>query len=314
MKEWQSADGLWGEFQSEFSVVPDCGTCVVQFCSLDPYSKIISKNYCQSNNLYYIYKFGFMVYKEIKFGAVVQNWRMRQKKQMLKSSPRPVQSSSQVPSAKRYSAHRERQQRRILAAAQELFDKRGFDKVTLAEIVKATGIRPMTLYEYFANKDEIIWALVEEYHHQTNIEFQERLKDVGGNTLAKITAMLEAFGQELIDHPERVRFQAQFDAMYGRDGDVGRLLAIEDKFSPDRMKVFTDLISDGIGDGSLREDLHPKLTIHAVLNSVIGTQRRLASLGNKVEKEYGQPISELFRESVRVILLGLAKPKPRKPK
>jgi hypothetical protein len=45
--------------------------------------------------------------------------------------------------------------------------------------------------------------------------------------------------------------------------------------------------------------------MHAVINAVIGAQRRLASLGKKVEQEYGQPIDRLFRETIRVILLGL---------
>jgi hypothetical protein len=34
-------------------------------------------------------------------------------------------------------------------------------------------------------------------------------------------------------------------------------------------------------------------------------QRRLASLGNRVELEYGQSVDRLFRETIRVILLGL---------
>jgi hypothetical protein len=45
--------------------------------------------------------------------------------------------------------------------------------------------------------------------------------------------------------------------------------------------------------------------MHAVINAVIGAQRRLASLGERVESEYGQPIDRLFRETIRVILLGL---------
>ena len=48
--------------------------------------------------------------------------------------------------------------------------------------------------------------------------------------------------------------------------------------------------------------------MHAVINAVIGAQRRLASLGNKVELEYGQPIDRLFRETIRIILLGLRAP------
>ena len=65
-----------------------------------------------------------------------------------------------------YHAHRERQRRRILAAAEELFDIRGIDRVPIADIVAAAGIRASTLYEYFSNKDEIVWTLVEELMRQ----------------------------------------------------------------------------------------------------------------------------------------------------
>ena len=119
--------------------------------------------------------------------------------------------------------------------------------------------------------------------------------------------MLEALGDELTEHPERVRFQAQFDAMYARDWSVELMLAIEDKILPDRLKNLADLIREGIADGSLRSDLDPELTMHSIFNAVISTQRRLAALGQRVEKEYGQPIQLLFQESIRIILLGLRK-------
>jgi hypothetical protein len=52
--------------------------------------------------------------------------------------------------------------------------------------------------------------------------------------------------------------------------------------------------------------------MHAVINAVIGAQRRLASLGTRVEQECGQPVDRLFRETIRVILLGLQAKKQRK--
>ena len=98
---------------------------------------------------------------------------------------------------------------------------------------------------------------------------------------------------------------AQFDAMYSHDWPVERLLKVEAENSKTGRGVFRDLIREGIADGSLRSDLDPDLTMQAVINAAIGTQRRLASLGNKVELEYGQSVDKLFRETIRVILLGL---------
>ncbi|HYK34779.1 TetR/AcrR family transcriptional regulator [Alloacidobacterium sp.] len=204
-----------------------------------------------------------------------------------------------------YHAHRERQRRRILTAAQELFDRRRIDRVTVAEIVTATGIRASTLYEYFSNKDEIVWALVEEFMAQSSDSIRKSIDDISGPALAKITALLQALENELVDHPARVRFMAQFDAMYAHDWSVERLIAVEDKIIPGRFELLAVLIREGIADGSLRPNLNPDLTMHSVLNAVIGAQRRLASLGNRVEEEYGQPIELMFRETARIILLGL---------
>ena len=204
-----------------------------------------------------------------------------------------------------YHAHRERQRRRILAAAEELFDIRGIDRVPIADIVAAAGIRASTLYEYFSNKDEIVWTLVEELMRQSSTSVLEAVEEATGPALARITALLEAFGNELVNHPQRVRFMAQFDAMYARDWSAERLLALEDRLFPGRFEPLSNLIRDGIADGSLRPDLNPDLSMHSVLNAVVGAQRRLASLGNRVEQEYGQPIEVLFRETVRILLLGL---------
>ncbi len=215
--------------------------------------------------------------------------------------------TSAAQSTRSYHAHRERQRRRILNAAEGLFNERGIDRVTLAEIIAATGVRPSTIYEYFSNKDQIVWALVEEYFKQSHEVLRERYEQSTGQTLAKIGTMLEALGDELVEHPERVRFQAQFDAMYARDWSVELMLAIEDKVLPDRLRNLADLVREGIADGSLRSDLNPALTMHSVFNAVISTQRRLAALGDRVEEEFGQPIQLLFREAVRIILLGLRK-------
>jgi len=112
---------------------------------------------------------------------------------------------------------------------------------------------------------------------------------------------------------------AQFDAMYARDWPAERLLTLEGQIYDQGFEVFRKLICEGIADGSLRSDLDPDLTLHAVINAVIAAQRRLASLGNKVELEYGHPIDRLFRETIRIIVFGLratghsntSKPSPR---
>ncbi len=64
------------------------------------------------------------------------------------------------PTRRTYDFHRERQRQRILDAAEKLFDERGIDRVTMADIVSAAGIRASTLYQYFSNKDDVVWGIL----------------------------------------------------------------------------------------------------------------------------------------------------------
>ena len=208
-----------------------------------------------------------------------------------------------------YSSHRERQRRRILDAAEALFIQHGIDRVTIADIVNRAGVRASTIYAYFANKDEVVGALVAECFAES-VEPASRAMASGRNALEKITALLEFMAVTLSRDAAKVRFMAQFDAMYARDWPAERLLSLEAQIYPEGLRRLTDLVREGIADGSLRPDLDPDLTLHAVMNAIAGTQRRLASLGSKVELEYGQPIDRLFRETVRIILLGLRSSDP----
>jgi len=203
-----------------------------------------------------------------------------------------------------YLSHRERQSRRILDAAARLFDERGIDRVTMADIVSATGIRASTMYQYFSNKDDVVWTILGELFADSAVR-AKRAMETGTSALEKIAALLEFMADGLTNDPAKVRFVAQFDAMYARHWPVERLLSLEARISPQGFESFSALIREGMADGSLRPDLDPGLTMHAVINAVIGAQRRLASLGDRVELEYGKPIDVLFREIIRIILLGL---------
>jgi AcrR family transcriptional regulator len=211
---------------------------------------------------------------------------------------------SSKPKTNAYHAHRERQRRRILSAAGKLFEERGIDRTTMAEVISASELRPSTMYQYFSNKDDIVWAILGEVLEESAAGVK-KIVDGATTGLAKITALLQYMADELAKNHARIRFMAQFDAMYARDWPVERLLTLEGQIHDQGFKAFRKLIREGMADGSLRSDLHPDLTLHAVINAVIAAQRRLASLGKKVELEYGQPIDRLFRETIRIIVLGL---------
>jgi AcrR family transcriptional regulator len=208
-----------------------------------------------------------------------------------------------------YHLHRERQRRRILEAAKELFDERGIDRTTMADIISTSELRPSTVYQYFSRKDDIVWAILAEMMEE---DAARAMKSLEGATtgLARITGLLQYMADELAKNEAKIRFMAQFDAMYARHWPAERLLTLEGQLHDRGFKLFSKLIREGVADGSLRPDLDPDLTLHAVFNAVIAAQRRYASLGKKVELEYGQPIDRLFGETIRIMVSGLRATEP----
>src|SRR4051794_28840563 len=147
--------------------------------------------------------------------------------------PRPKATKPPAP----YHAHRERQRRRILDAAWALFDERGIDRVTMAEITAASGVQPSTLYQYFAGKDDIVWEWVNDLMEESAREAERRL-DGTPDALARLTALLDFMADELSRNPVKVRFMAQFDAMYARHWPGERLLALESQINPRGFRYF----------------------------------------------------------------------------
>ncbi|MFF8917899.1 TetR/AcrR family transcriptional regulator [Streptomyces sp. NPDC015032] len=52
---------------------------------------------------------------------------------------------------------------RLLSAATELFAARGFDKVSVAEIAEAAEVSKMTVFNYFAGKEDLVLAPMAEH-------------------------------------------------------------------------------------------------------------------------------------------------------
>ena len=80
----------------------------------------------------------------------------------------------------------------------------------------------------------------------------KQICDAAPNALARITALLNFMADELVNNPVRVRFMAQFDAMYARDWPAERLISPRVADQPRWFEVFNELIREGIADGSLR--------------------------------------------------------------
>src|SRR3954471_22731131 len=66
-------------------------------------------------------------------------------------------------------AHLAARRDQILAAAARCFARDGFHRTSMQDIVRESGISAGLVYRYFAGKDDVIAAIVTEWHDQRQI-------------------------------------------------------------------------------------------------------------------------------------------------
>ena len=97
---------------------------------------------------------------------------------------------------------REKTERRqaILAAAQRLFLEQGFEKVSMRNIADAIEYSPATIYLYFKDKNELLFALQNQAFGQLREEFESVF------SLPTPVERLDAIGRKYLqfafEHPE----------------------------------------------------------------------------------------------------------------
>jgi AcrR family transcriptional regulator len=124
---------------------------------------------------------------------------------------------------------RERKKQRtrelIVAHAMELFDERGFEHVTIADIAAAADIAPRTFFSYFPSKEDVVFHDFHTYFGA--LEDRMDARPAGESTLDVLRAFVEGILEQM-DHEDpaeqcRRRVVANSPALQQRDREmVGR--------------------------------------------------------------------------------------------
>src|SRR5688500_10647932 len=81
------------------------------------------------------------------------------------------------------SSPRERRQSAILDAAESLFLEQGYERTSLAEIVKRSGGSLATLYELFGNKQGLLHAIATRWCDEA------MLRSLGGDATGELSSV-----------------------------------------------------------------------------------------------------------------------------
>lgn len=82
----------------------------------------------------------------------------------------------------------------LVAAAHELVQQEGYDGLTIRKLAKRVGYAPMSVYSYFADKQEILFALAEDAFETLARRIEARPADDPMEALRAVMIEYTAFG------------------------------------------------------------------------------------------------------------------------
>lgn len=94
---------------------------------------------------------------------------------------------------------KEQKRREIAISCSDLIHEVGIKKLTVSEVAQTAGIGKGTIYEYFENKDDIVFEIINMHIEQHHDEFVETIKNVK-TTKEKILHFFEFVTDDSIEN------------------------------------------------------------------------------------------------------------------
>jgi AcrR family transcriptional regulator len=178
--------------------------------------------------------------------------------------------------------------RRILAAARRRFETYGYRRTSIAEIARDAGIAVGTVYRYFAGKEAVFLAVVEQLN-EAWLEASRQALDGPGTAVERMSRLGAA----------SVRFVAEnalINAIAMRDTDIvfaPLLERIHDDMTRQNVAMIADVIRDGIREGSFR-DIDPERAAYVLFMT-----------GTTLSNQQQHPYADLMPVLEEIVYQGL---------
>lgn len=145
--------------------------------------------------------------------------------------------------------------KKIYESAEQLFQKHGFDDVSVDSIVELAGVSKGAFYVHFGSKDTLIAALIADYVAKLDLDYKSFLESFTPDTTASDKVMFLA--GKIADIINCTIGYDHMKFVYG--AQLARTITIDavSNYNRDIYKIFSDIISHGQQQGEFKTDISP---------------------------------------------------------
>ena len=183
---------------------------------------------------------------------------------------------------------------RIIAAAERIFAQKGYFETTVAEIARDAQVAEGTIYEYFANKKDLLYAVPENYLADYATFVLDHLQGIKGalNKIRKIIWCHLSYFRNHKDFTKIMTLEIRIDPDYYRSKTY------------ENLKLYSDLIIQIITEGIKDGEIGPHVNPHIIRDMILGTIEYVSIPWLIFDREI--PIDNLVEDVSTAIFMGLA--------
>ena len=149
---------------------------------------------------------------------------------------------------------------RILQGTQELFFKYGIKSITMDDIAKHLAMSKKTIYQYFADKDEMVEAMTTQLMKKNEREFQKIVNE-SANVVEEVFAMMKHMGN--------LFSQMNPNLFYDMQKHHSNTWKLFKKFKEEYIeRMVEDSVKRGIAQGLVRSDINSKIVARLRMEEV----------------------------------------------
>jgi len=187
---------------------------------------------------------------------------------------------------------------RIIRAAEVVFAEKGYSQATISEIAKQSNVSEGTIYEYFKNKDALLFSIPEQ-------RFQEHI------------AQLDEIFELKTPLRKLRRFIRHHFYLYMTEPDFVKVfllhIQLNQKFYGSQVyktfqrytKIITDVLEEGKKDGSIRTNVNARVFKNLFFGAFSHMALRWLILGEEAETDKMREIDEVVLYLSRAVATDL---------
>ena len=169
----------------------------------------------------------------------------------------------------------------IIEAAERVFNRKGLDKTTMQDIATEAHMGVATVFRHFPKKDKLIVAVATRIV-ESQIETFDRVVNLPGTCYEKLEHMLDMFiGFIGAEHSQNTKLLEAFESYAAQSTEPLEDLPMYTEAIGQIKNALSQIVKDGINDGSMRSDLPLEETLATVAHAY-GIFAKKLSLQNSI--------------------------------